>query len=131
MMRHRTLLQSMAKRHAAVEHKAFAAPAALRFRYAFEISEDPALEMIDLRKAAREQIGAGLFAANAAGAEHRDLAMPGRIEMTRDEIPELSEAVDAGVNGTFESAHRNLECVAGVEHQRIRRRDHAVPVRGS
>src|SRR6202030_3765735 len=102
MMRHRALLQSMTQCDAFVEHKAFSAPAAFRFRHAFEISENPALEMIDLRKAAREQIGAGLFAANAAGAEHRDPPMPGRIEMTRDKIPELSEIIDAGVNGTFE-----------------------------
>src|SRR6185437_6780324 len=109
IMRHRTLLQPMAQCDPFVEHKTFAAPAAFRFRHALEISENPALEMIDLREAAREQIGAGLFAANAAGAEHRDFPVPGRIEVTCHKIPELSEAVDAGIESAHESAHRNLE----------------------
>src|ERR1700733_9834985 len=130
MMRRRTLLQSMAKRHAVIEHETFAAPAALRLRHAFEISENAALEMIDLLEAAREQIGAGLFAADAAGAEHRDLAMSGRIEMTCDKIPELSKAADARVKRAHESAHRDLERVAGVEHQGVRPRDQRVPVGG-
>src|SRR6266704_293436 len=55
-----------------VEYKTFAAPAALCFRNALEISEDAALDVIDLRKTPREQIGAGLFAANSAGAKHRN-----------------------------------------------------------
>src|SRR5206468_13015477 len=40
--------QSMPECHALIEHEAFAAPAALRFRHLFQIFEDAALEMIDL-----------------------------------------------------------------------------------
>src|SRR5260370_19851544 len=93
------LPQSVAERDAVVEHKTFATPAALGFRHALEISENAALEVIDLRKTAREQIGAGLLAADAAGAEHRDPPMFRRIEMARGKIPELPKTPDAGIDG--------------------------------
>src|SRR3954454_12760527 len=66
-------LQAMAESDALIENKTFAAPAALMFRYTFEITQDAALEVVDFGKPLRQQIGAGLFAADAAGAEHRDL----------------------------------------------------------
>src|SRR4051812_9507126 len=93
---HSALPQSVAECDPLVEHKTLAAPAAFRFRHAFQIFQDSALEVIDFRKAARQQVGAGLFAADAARAEHRDLTMPGGIEMVRDEILELAKALDAG-----------------------------------
>src|ERR1700712_3212059 len=105
------LPQAVAERDAVVKHKTFAAPAAFGFRHAFEISQDAALEVIDLGKAARQQIGAGLFAADAAGAEHRDFAVPDRIEMAGGKILELPKARDARVDGTREGAHRDLEGV--------------------
>src|SRR5258708_38540076 len=91
---HRALPQSMAECDAVVEDKTFAAPAALRFRHALQIIQDSALEMIDLGKSVRQQIGAGLFAANAAGAEHRDPAVLRRIETARGKILELPKALD-------------------------------------
>src|SRR5438105_2999077 len=81
--------QAMAERHALVEHEAFAAPAALRLRHLLQISEDAALEVIDLCKAAREQMRARLFAADAAGAEHRDPAVFGGIELLCRKVLEL------------------------------------------
>ncbi len=80
VLRASPLAQAMAERDALVEHEAFAAPAALRLRHLFQIFEDAALEVIDLGKAAREQMGARLLAADAAGAEHRDPAVLRRIE---------------------------------------------------
>src|ERR1035441_10453633 len=77
------LPQAVAERDAFVEDKAFAAPAALRLRYAFQILQNAALEVIDLGKAARQQITGGLFAADPAGAEHRDFAMLPRSEERR------------------------------------------------
>src|SRR5689334_13571129 len=91
-------LQAMAQRNALVEHKAFAAPAALRLRYHFQIFQDAALEVIDLGKAAREQMRARLLAADAAGAEHRDPAVLGRIEPVGSKILELAEALDIRVD---------------------------------
>src|SRR5882757_7572624 len=89
------LAQVMAECDPFVEHKAFAAPAARALRHRFEIFQDAALEVINFLESAREQIGAGLFAADTAGAEHRDLFMLLRIEGARGEILELAKAFDA------------------------------------
>src|ERR1700738_390990 len=66
------LAQTVTERDTFVEHETFAAPAARLFRHVFEIFQDAALEVIDLAKPAGQQIGAGLLASDAAGAEHRD-----------------------------------------------------------
>src|SRR6266702_2002247 len=90
------LAQAVAERDTLVEYKTFAVPAARLFRYAFEVFEDAALEVIDLAEAAGEQIGAGLFASDAAGAEHRDLGMLRGVQAARGKFFELAEARDAG-----------------------------------
>src|ERR1700688_3774649 len=112
---HPALPQAVTERDAVVKHEAFAAPAALCLRHAFQIFQDSALEVIDLGEAAREQIGAGLFTADAAGAKHRAPAMLDGVEVVGGKILELPEAFDAGVNRAFEGAHRDLERVAGVD----------------
>src|SRR5258707_3385132 len=106
----------MADRDAIVKDKTFATPAALGFRDGFQILQNSALEVIDLGKALRQQIGAGLFAADAAGAEYRDLAMPCRVEMPGGKFPEPPEAPDAGIDGASECPHRDFKCIAGVDH---------------
>src|ERR1035438_8461747 len=93
---HWALTQPVTKRDAVVKHKAFATPAARGFRRLFQIFQDAALEVIDLGKAARQQMRAGLFAADAAGAEHRDSAVLCRIEFSRGEFLELPKTCDAG-----------------------------------
>src|SRR5437764_9119825 len=80
-----SLPQPVAQRHTFVEHKTLAAPAALLLRHAFEIPKDAALEVIDLTKSLRQQIGAGLLASDAAGAEHRDPLVLRRVEFLRGE----------------------------------------------
>src|ERR1700738_4915267 len=122
------LPQSVAERDAIVEDKTFASPAALRFRHAFEIIEDTALEVIDLGETARQQIARGLFAANAAGAEHRDPPLLCRIEMAGGKILELRKTFDAGIDRAHETAHRDFECIAGIDQQHVRIRDQVVPV---
>src|SRR3954471_11519158 len=124
------LLQTMAERDALVEHEAFAAPAALGLRHLFQIFENAALEVIDLSKAAREQMRARLLAADAAGAEHRDPAVLCRIELLGGKILELAKALDLGIDRTLERAHRHLEGVARVEHQRVGCCDQRVPFGG-
>src|SRR4029077_18317295 len=79
MLSCRALAQSMAERDAFVEDKTFAAPAALVFGHGFQIFQNAALQLIDLGKAARQQIACRLFEGDPAGAEHRDLPMLGRI----------------------------------------------------
>src|SRR5437879_13878178 len=115
----------MAERDALVEHEALAAPAALRLRYFFQIFQDATLEVVDLGEAAREQMRARLLAADAAGAEHRDPPVFGGIELLRGKILELAKAPETVVDRTLERPHRHLEGVAGVEHQRVGRRDHS------
>src|SRR6478609_11202136 len=123
-----SLPQPVAESHTFVEYKTLAAPAALLLRHAFEIAQDSALEMINLVKPLRQQIGAGLLAANAAGAEHCDLAVFCRVEFLRGEFLELSKALDAGVDRAFKGAHRHLEGVAGIDDERIGRSDQCIPV---
>src|SRR5215208_199337 len=94
---HCALSQAVAERNAVVKDKTLAAPPALQFRYAFQIAEDTALEVIDLGETARQQIAAGLFASNSAGAEHGDLPVLRRIEMTRGKILELPKAFDSRI----------------------------------
>src|SRR5262245_39067936 len=108
----------MAERDPLVEHKAFAAPAAFACRRVFQIFQDTALEMENLGKTARQQISAGLLAANAAGAEHRDPAMLFRSQFACRKILELAKTLDAGIDRALEGAHRDFEGVAGVEHER-------------
>src|SRR5260370_9104891 len=96
-MFHRALPEPVAERNAFVKDKTFAAPAALRFRHALQIFQDSALEMIDLGKTARQQPGAGLFAANAAGAEHRDPAVLRRIETAPGKTLECPKSPVAGL----------------------------------
>src|ERR1700749_642066 len=92
------LAQAVAERDALVEHAAFATPAAFRVRHLPQIFQDAASEVIDLGKTLREQQPACLLAADAAGAEHRDLLVPDRIELLRDEIPELAKARNFGID---------------------------------
>src|SRR5690242_6022617 len=89
--------QTMADRDALVEHEALAAPSALGLGDLLQIFQDAALEVIDFGKALGQQQRARLLAADAAGAEHRDLAMPGRIELFSDELLELAKARDLGI----------------------------------
>src|ERR1041384_3108225 len=97
-----SLPQPVAQRHTFVEYETFAAPAALLLRHAFEIAKDTALEVIDLVEALRQQIGAGFFAPDTASAEHRDLAVSGRVEFLGGEFLELPKALDAGVDRALE-----------------------------
>src|SRR5690349_4742078 len=99
---HLVLPQAMAERHALVEHETLAAPSAFRFGHAFEIAQDAALEVIDLAETLRQQIGAGLLAPDAAGAEHRDPLVLFRVEFLRGEFLELSEALETGIDRPFE-----------------------------
>src|ERR1700731_483216 len=107
--------KAVTERQAVVKHETFAAPAALGFRHAFQVFQDSALEVVDLGKTARQQIARGLFAANAAGAEHRDPPVFRGIEVARGKILELAEAFDAGIDGAGKCAHRDLEGIAGVD----------------
>src|SRR4051794_2749508 len=125
---HLPLAQTVPERDPLIEHKTFTAPAALLFRHAFEIFQYAALEVIDLAKSLRQQIGTCLLASDATGAEHRDLPMLGGIEMARREILELAKALDARIDRAFERAHRHLKFVSCIDDERVAGRDQRIPV---
>src|SRR6516165_11822867 len=118
----------MAERRALVEHKALAAPSALGLRHLFQISEDAALEVINLRKAAREQMAACFLAADTAGTEHRDPAVFEWIEMFCGKVLELTEACKLRIAGARKRAHADFEGIAGVEQQRVGRGNQRIPI---
>src|SRR5690606_40573983 len=62
-------LESMPDGNTFVEYKTLAVPAAFFRRNGFKILQDTALQMVDLVKALRTQVGGGLFTAYAAGTE--------------------------------------------------------------
>src|SRR3954468_5698372 len=124
------LLQTMTQRDALVEHETVAAPSAVGFRDLLQISQDAALEVVDLGKTLREQMRACLLAPNAAGAEHRDPLVPDRIELARGEALELAEILYLGIACALERPQRDLERIARVEHQHVRRGDQRVPIGG-
>src|SRR5690606_10203149 len=111
--------EAVADGDALVEDEAFALPAAFRLWNRLEIGEDASLQVEHLFEALLQQIGRGLLAADAAGAEHRHLAIAGGVEMVGDVALERDEAVDAGVDGTGEAAEGGLVAVAGVEQHHV------------
>ena len=119
----------MHHRDALIEHEALAVEAALGFGDRFEIFEDAALEVEHLLEPLLEHIGRGLLAANAAGAEHRDLRMLGRIE-PRHVILELGKALRLGIAGIAERAELHLVVVAGIDQRHVVAADQPVPVAG-
>src|SRR5437762_6696572 len=125
---HSAFAQGVTERDAFVEHETLTAPAAFGCRYLFQVFKDAALEVIDLGKTARQKQRAGILAADAAGAEHRDLPVPRRIKCLRGKLLELPKAFDAGIECAFEGAHRKFERIRSVDHERIRRCDPRVPL---
>jgi hypothetical protein len=71
----------MIKRGAFVEHEAFPLPEAFLRRDMRQIIEHPAFEVEYFLKPLAQHVAAGLFAANAARAEHGDAPMFFRIEI--------------------------------------------------
>ncbi len=94
-----TLHEAMPHRHALVEDEALAGKAAFGLGDGLEIFKDAAPQVKNLLEALRQQIGRGLFAADTAGAEHRDPSVTRRIELLRDEILELGEALGCRIDG--------------------------------
>src|SRR3984957_12606776 len=122
--------QTVAERDTLVEDEALAAPTAFGLRDLFEIVQDAALQVVDLGKTLREQVARGLFAADAAGAEHRDFTILRRIEVACGEFLELPKARDGRIDSAVEGADGDLEGVARVDYNRVRCGNQTVPVFG-
>src|SRR4051812_27227841 len=96
------LRQPMRHRDPLVEDEALALPQAVLRRHLFEISEDAALEMEHVLETEGLDIGRRLFAANAAGAEHRDLVAIELVAMLFHPGREFAKARRARIDSALE-----------------------------
>ena len=124
------LAEIVAHGHAVVEDEAVALPLAFILRHLFQVLEDAALEVEDLLEALAEHVAGGLFATDAAGAEHGDLLVPGRVVMGLDVLGELAERLGLGIDGALEGADGHFVVVARIDQQHLGVGDQGVPVLG-
>jgi hypothetical protein len=122
------LPHTMFERHALVEHEAFAAPQAVGGRNPFEVAQDAAAQLINVFEPFRLEIGARLFATDAAGAEHRDLFPPIARKSARDEVRKFAERTRARIASALERADFDLLVVARVDDDDVRIRNERVPI---
>jgi hypothetical protein len=122
--------QVMAHGHAVIEHKAVALPFGFFLGHLFEVFQDAALEVIHLVKTFAEHIARGLFTTNAAGAEHRDFLVLGRVEVGFDIVGKFAKTGGFRVDSAFKGADRHFVVVAGVDQQHFWIADQRVPVLG-
>ena len=127
-------LKTVVYSHPLIEHKAFAPPAALGRIHALQIAQDAALQMVHPLKPLLNQMGRGLLAADAAGAEESQ--GPGTAllhqgtQFTLHPDGEIAEGGRIRIEGSFETPHGHLVGVAGVDHQGVGVGDQGVPVLG-
>jgi hypothetical protein len=113
---------------AIVEDKAVAFPFAFCFGDGFQIVQDAALEVVDLREAFGQHPGAGFFAANAAGTKHGHFAVLLGIEVAADVVGKLGERGGVGVDRPFKSPNFHFVFVAGINQQNFRVGNQIVPI---
>ena len=127
-------LQLVVDAHPLVEHEAFALPAAAGLGHIFQVLQDPALEVVDPLKALLQQVGGGLLAADAAGAEQgQGLGLAFRHQgpqVLLHPSRKLAKRLGAGINGPLEAAQRHFVGVAGVDHQGAGIGDQPIPILG-
>ena len=124
-------LQAVAHGHPFVEHKTFALPQALVCRHGFEVFEDAAVQMVDLVIPQVAQVGGGLFAADAPGAEHGHLGLAAQQRLVVfHPLRQFAEAAGARVDGPLKSANCHLVVVARVHHHHVGLADQLVPLVG-
>ncbi len=129
------LLQAVAHCDSLIEQETIALPKTFSLGDMFEIFQYPALEMMDIVKALCLDISGRLFAADTAGAEHRDLRLLAvLLAQLLGEFVEpcgkVAEAFGVGVDRAVKAADRHFIAVAGVDHHRIGIGDQVVPSAG-
>ncbi len=126
-----TFAEAVTQGHTRIEDEALTAPQALILGNFFKVFQDAALEMVNLLEALGEQVGAGFFAPNAAGAEHRDFSCALGIERPAGKICKFApKRVMFGSTAPRTRSHFDLELVAGVDQEDVRLLDELIPVRG-
>ena len=127
-----TRRQAVPHRNPFVEHETFAPPRALLGGHLFQIFEDAALQVEHVRHALRLQERRRFFAADAAGAEHRDPLRTGEqfVAMRPKPARKFAERPRLGIDRAIERADRHLVIVARVDQHRARIGDQRIPVGG-
>lgn len=109
------LFEAVAYGDALVEYEALAVPEGFFLGDGFEVFEDTALEVVDVFEALGEEVGGGLFAANAAGAVHGNFFVFFGVEVIFDVVGKFAEARCLGVEGVFEGTDVDFVVVTGVD----------------
>ncbi len=84
-----------------------------------EIFEDAAIELEDVLEALLLHVGAGFFAAYAAGAKHDHGFGKGVSREALKSSGKLSEVADFGVQSTMEGAHADFILVACIQEGEV------------
>ncbi len=120
-------MQVPVDRYAVVEHEAVTRPQTVPGGDPFQVIQDAALQVIDMLEALGEQVGGCLLTTDSTRAEHRDVPVPGGIEVVVGPGRELPERPDFRVLGTPESPEMVLVVVTGIHQAYIRTTDQFVP----
>src|SRR3546814_19785836 len=110
----------MADDYPLVEDGSAAVPAAFVLGDMLRIGEDAALQMDDLLDAFVAKESVRFFAADAAGAEHRDPLARETIGVGAPPAGKVAEAFGFGIDRAREAAVTDLEPVADVDQHRVR-----------
>lgn len=129
------LSEAVADRDPVVENEALTLPQAVRLGHGLKIFQYATLEMVDLVQTCRPDIGGGLFAAYAAGAEHGDARRsslglepgPERIEPGW-KIPERG---GVRINRPLKGAERDLVMIARIDDDRVGVGNQVIPGLGA
>ena len=116
--------------NAIVKHKAVALPQAGLLWRVFEVVQNAAFKVVNLLKPLPQQVGGGLFAANAAGAKHRDFFVLGWVEMGGYVVGEFSKGVGMGIYRALKGTQLHLKIVAGIDDNHLRIGNDLIPVLG-
>ena len=120
----------MTQGNPAIKDKALALPQTFGGGNFFEIAQNSAFEVKYLRKALLQHIAGGFFAADTAGAKHRDLFVLGRIEVVFHIIGKFTKRARQRINGPRKTADPDLLVIAGINHDHIGVADDRIPVFG-
>ena len=114
-------LELVVDAHPLVKDVALPLPAAALLRDLLEVTQDPALQVVNILKALLQQVGGALLATNPAGAEHGDRLRSLLIHQGPQGVlhpsGELAKTLGTGVDRAGEAAHLHFVAVAGVHHQ--------------
>jgi hypothetical protein len=115
---------------AVVENETFAFPETFFGWRFFEVFQNSAFELINFLETQLFHKRREFFAANSAGAEHRNPPMLARIKVLLDESRQIAELFDARIRRAAKRANLDFVIVARVENNRIFVGNYSIPIGG-